>query len=97
MLNLVKSDRRYFLEKIESSTKAAKRISIFPDLLHENLMELIRNRNAASHKTRIPLGRFEALRTLYCLSAFALWWKEEKEGTDWSLDSLEILKAAVAK
>jgi hypothetical protein len=96
VLNTIKSDRKYFLDRIESSTKQTKRISVFPDWLHDNLMELIRNRNAASHKTRIPLGRFEALRTLYCLSAFSLWWREQKDQTNWALDSLEILKLSVA-
>jgi len=96
VLNIIKSDRKFFLDRIDSSNKLSKRISVFPDWLHDNLMELIRNRNAASHKTRIPLGRFEALRTLYCLSAFALWWREQKDNTNWALDSLEILKLAVA-
>lgn len=97
VLGTIKSDRRFFLERIESSTKQSRRLSIFPESIHENLMELIRNRNAAAHKTRIPLGRFEALRTLYCLTAFIIWWREEKAQINWELGAVEIVKAAVAR
>lgn len=96
LVSLVKADRRYYNFRIDSLSKPTRRVSVFPESIHENLMELIRNRNAASHKTRIPLGSFEALRTLYCLTAFVLWWHTTRSSTDWGKQMEQIVKDATA-
>jgi hypothetical protein len=66
-----------------------------PMRIRDNLNEVIRNRNAASHKTRVPLGNFEALRTLFCLTSFLIWWRHEKSTIDWSQDKLAALQSAI--
>ena len=96
IVSLIKADRRYVAHRLDEIVKPSKRVSVFPDVIHENLMELIRNRNAASHKTRVPIGAFEALRTLYCLTAFVLWWHTTRSNTDWGKPMEQIVKEAVS-
>jgi hypothetical protein len=96
VLNISKSDRKYYFQKIESISRPLRRISVFPGHIQENLQELMLNRNAAAHKTRIPIGSFEALRTLYCLTTFVLWWNATRAITDWAKPRVEILSDAVA-
>ena len=45
-------------------------LSVFPSYIRANMHELIRNRNAAAHKTRVPLGNYEAL--LRCILSLPL-------------------------
>jgi len=96
VISLIKADRRYFGFRIDQATKGGRRASLFPSMLNEDLGELIRYRNAASHKSRVPLGSFEALRTLYCLVTFVVWWHETRMATDWQLPRDEILRTASA-
>jgi hypothetical protein len=97
ILTAMKQDRQFYLGKINAATKPNRRVSVFPHSVHESLMELIRNRNAASHKTRIPLGSFEALRTLHCLVAFVQWWHSARSTTDWAQTREQLLRDAVTQ
>ena len=97
ILNSLRSDRKHFSHRIDELHRRDQRLTVFPTRIRENLTELIRNRNAASHKTRVPLGEYEALRTLYCLTSFLLWWRREKELIDWSLDRRPILELAISR
>lgn len=94
--NTIKSDRLYFSQKIDDISKRDLKLSVFPKQLLGNIDELIRNRNAASHKTRVPIGRFETLRTLYCLTSLALWWQSVKKATQWADDRDTIIRNLIA-
>ena len=96
LVNTLKADRQYFSQKIDDLSKREHKVSIFPKHMLTNIDELIRNRNAASHKRRVPIGRFETLRTLYCLTSLALWWKGIKSSTSWDEDGAAIIKDMVA-
>lgn len=65
--------------------------TIFPKQILGNLTELIRNRNAASHKTRVPLGEYEALKSLYCLISTKMWWDDAISSIDWENKPEEII------
>ena len=41
-------------------------LSIFPKKIQNNFNDLLRYRNAISHKSKIPIGQFEAVLTFYC-------------------------------
>lgn len=95
--NTIKSDRKYFDHRIRELQSIDTRLSIFPVLIRENLADLIRFRNAAAHKTRIPIGSYEALRALYCLTSFVMWWLRERTSIDWRKEADEILKDLVER
>ena len=97
ILSSLRSDRKHFSQRIDELHRRDQRLTVFPSPIRENLTELIRIRNAASPKTRIPLGEYEALRTPYCLTSFLLWWRREKELIDWSLDRRPILESAITR
>ena len=97
LTSTIKADRRYFTQRIDDLKRRDQRLSVFTPFLRDDINEMIRYRNAASHKTRVPLGNYEAVRALYCLTSLVMWWKQRRESTDWSCDRLEILRRAVAQ
>lgn len=97
ILGVIRSDRKHFSQKIDDAVGHNQRVTVFPAQIRENLTELIRYRNAASHKTRVPLGQYEALRTLYCLTSFVMWWRRNRDAVDWGGDKQQILTAAVSQ
>lgn len=97
VLNMVREDREYFQDRIQNINKRSETISVFPKYLRDNLNELIRHRNAAAHKTRVPIGPYEALRTVYCLISLYLWWDAEKKAIDWKEDAVTILKKSIER
>lgn len=96
-VHTIKADRRFYDEKFGEITRRDVRIPIFPNHLRENINELIRNRNAAAHRTRVPIGNFEAVRTLFCLVSLVTWWLNEKDRIDWEQDMATILREAIAR
>lgn len=97
LLNGMKEDREYFQQIIAGLNKKTETKSCFPKYLRENLNELIRHRNAASHKTRIPIGPYEALRTVYCLISLYIWWDNEKRSIEWKDDPETILSESIER
>lgn len=93
----INKDKNHTSEKIKDIIQDSNKTSIFPKSIQENFDELLRYRNAASHKTRVPIGDYESIKTLYCLYTIINWWNLQKENTDWSEDPLIILKNAVDK
>ncbi len=87
ILTYIKKDK-----KQKENTK-----SIFPRYLINNIKEAIRNRNAISHKSTFPIGRYEALRTVYCCITLIIWWTNEIKCIDWKKDSNEILKEVIER
>lgn len=95
VLNSMKEDREYFRQAISNLNRKPEAISCFTKELKENLIELIRYRNSASHKTRVPIGSYEAIKSVYFLISLYLWWEAEKKLIDWKDDLDAILKSIV--
>ncbi len=72
-------------------------LSIFPKKIQNNFNDLLRYRNAISHKSKIPIGQFEAVLTFYCTVTLLLWWNEEKKVVDWKLSKEEIIKKIIER
>jgi hypothetical protein len=94
--NVIKRDRAVFQERIEQIKNKPRSRSIFQKYLQDNIEELIRNRNAASHKTRIPLGNYEAEKTLYSLVSIIFWWTRLKKNLPWTDSKMDIIHFAIA-
>jgi hypothetical protein len=97
LVNLIREERACNRESFADLRKSNTSYSVFPSRIRENLHELTRYRNAASHKSRIPLGEFEALRTLHCLFSVAMWWQGELDVIEWSDAPEDIIRAMVAR
>lgn len=90
VLNYIREDKTHTMSTIESLEKKGVTYSVFPKYLKENINELIRYRNATSHKSRIPIGNYEALRTVYCCITLLMWWINEKNSMNWK-DTQDII------
>ncbi|HEX8502802.1 MAG TPA: hypothetical protein VF659_19620 [Pyrinomonadaceae bacterium] len=91
-ITLIKEERAYNREIAKEHQKHTSAISIFPSRIRENINDLIRFRNAASHKSRVPLSDYEALRTLHCLISLIVWWHSEIRAVNWDDNSVTIIK-----
>ncbi len=65
---------------------------IFPKIINENLKELRKYRNLVSHKSRIRIGSYETLTSIYSAISLAMWWESMKETIDLTKDKIEIIK-----
>lgn len=97
LLTLVIENNKFINNKIDNIGKPKQKISIFPERVRRAVNELIRLRNAASHKSRIPIGPYEATRSVYVLIVFLMWWDKEKLSIDWSRTPEEIIKGLVSR
>jgi len=97
VITFCKDNKKHTDEIIESIQKKRETYSIFPSQLRENINELIKNRNAISHRSRVPIGNYEALRSIYCCITLILWWMNEKELIDWQKSQDEILDGVVKR
>jgi hypothetical protein len=97
MVGALKTERICNTHSLKDLQHKDNQISVFPLLIRNNLNELIRYRNAAAHKTRVPLGNYEALRTMYSLFAFVMWWLEELSLVNWRLERTDIIDAFIKK
>lgn len=86
---------KYILDKIEKSGRPEQVRSLFPARVLTALTELIKFRNASSHKSRIPIGPYESKRCAYCLFVIYTWWDETKTSIDWDLAPEEITKEII--
>jgi hypothetical protein len=91
-ITLIKDERAYNRELAKDNQKQTSATSIFPARIRENINDLIRFRNAASHKSRVPLSDYEALRTLHCLISLVVWWHSEIRVVDWNDTPETIIK-----
>lgn len=74
-----------------------RRIAVWPDHVSYATTELIRYRNAAAHKSRVPIGPIECRRAAHSFIVLTAWWMRERTLTDWKRSSDEILRACVEK
>lgn len=92
IVQLIQDSRNTLGKRIDEVTKVNVRSSPFPAHVLDNLTELLKWRNAASHNSRVPLAAHEADRTLYCLIRVITWWQEQLRNRDWSKTRLELLE-----
>lgn len=97
LVNTIKNDRNYVSYHFKELQNREFQVSVFPKEIRSHINEIIRNRNAAAHKTRVPLGNYEALRTMYALVAFVMWWRDEVSAIDWRTGKLNIIDSFVKK
>lgn len=96
-LTVTIENNRYLNNKIDNLGKPKKKNSIFPDRVIRSINELIRYRNASSHKSRIPIGPYEATRSIYSLVIFLMWWDLEKNNIDWEKSPNDIIRDCVTR
>lgn len=96
IVNIIQEDRVFNGKKIEEVSKITFKRTPFPLRINDNINELLKWRNAASHKSRVPLGAHEADRTLYCLITIVTWWQSQTLNIDWSKSKTEILEILIA-
>lgn len=92
LVDVIKDDRKRFGELIDKISNPKPIKSIFPSKVNENINELLRWRNAASHNSRIALGAHEADRSLYCLISLIAWWQEQIASLDWDEEKVDIIQ-----
>ncbi|MGM9425790.1 hypothetical protein [Hydrogenophaga sp. MI9] len=81
--------------RIDRFGKPERKILIWPEIVNNAVNELIRYRNAASHKSRIPIGPMECRRAAFSFVVLIRWWLKERTLIDWNKSPLEILKSRV--
>jgi hypothetical protein len=92
IVQLIQDSRNTLGKRIDEVTKVSVRRSPFPAHVLDNLTELLKWRNAASHNSRVPLAAHEADRTLYCLVRVITWWQILLQNVDWSKTRHELLE-----
>jgi hypothetical protein len=95
--SIIQLDRACLGEQLDSIRRTSSDLSCFPKQLRDQLTDLIRFRNAVSHKTRIPIGEYEALQSMHCFVNFVMWWNEENRVIDWTDDQRTILKKSIER
>lgn len=97
LLTFTKNAKKQLSSTIDSLYNKKETLSVFPPRIIENISELIKNRNAISHRSRIPIGEYEAIRSVYCCITLILWWENEKKLIDWKEDPDQIIKGLIAR
>lgn len=97
LLNYLIKDKKHIISLITANQNKENMPSIFPSQLIDNIKEAIKNRNAISHKSTVPIGKYEALRTVYCCMTLIIWWNTEKKKITWNASAEEILKQTVER
>jgi len=96
LLTFVKEKDKQILSKLTPPQKTES-ISIFPDELRDGMDELIMYRNAISHRSRIPVGSFETLKSIHHISSLIMWWNEEMKLVNWKDNSDQIIKDMIRR
>jgi len=95
ILGIVKENSKSILPK--PSSQQSKQLSIFPNDIREGIEELIMYRNAISHRSRIPIGSFEAIKSLFHIASVIMWWNEEKKVINWKEKPEDIIVKMVER
>jgi hypothetical protein len=98
MLTLIKENNVRMHEQLRTkSNKRNNTTSIFPIPLLDGMDELIRFRNAISHRSRTPIGDFEATKSIFDLVSLNMWWRDEKKLVKWTDSPEEIIREMVKR
>ena len=92
IVTTMREDRSHTNKRIDELLRPPSRRTPFPPKILENINEILKWRNAASHNSRVPLGAHEADRTLYCLVSVTKWWQEQIASIDWSQSKNYIIE-----
>lgn len=95
MLVTVIESFKHANERIDRCGRIEKKQSLFPDRVGHSVNELIRYRNAASHKSRVPIGPAECRRAAHSLVVLVRWWILEKSIINWDDTPKDILRSCV--
>ena len=95
LTNMLINDQKYIEQEIKNKNNDGQYKHLFPKQIRKNIDELIRYRNAASHKSREYLGEHEALKMLYDFVSLYLWWKSQYDSINWDLSKDDIIKDMV--
>lgn len=90
-----KDKNSYLKGLIKQSVNPERNMSIFPRERSAKINELLRYRNAIAHKSKIPISKYEATRSVYCCFTLYCWWKETLETVDWTNSKEEVIKFLV--
>ena len=97
MLHYVKQQNEITKDIIKKKLSQEISTSVFPKKIQMNLNELIKYRNAISHKSRIPIAKYEATRTVFCVMALLIWWNNEKQLIEWHDSEEEIINKIIER
>lgn len=97
MLQYIKQQNEITKNMIKKKLSKEISTSVFPRKIQMNLNELIKYRNAISHKSRIPIGKYEATRTVFCVMALLIWWNNEKQLIEWQDSEEEIISKIIER
>lgn len=92
MVVLTIEANKHLIARVDKIGKPERRYSIYPESVSHAVTELIRYRNAASHKSRIPIGPMECRRAAHSFIVLMSWWLQEKTMIDWSKTADEIVR-----
>ncbi|MFM2340639.1 MAG: hypothetical protein RLZZ592_292 [Pseudomonadota bacterium] len=96
-LALTIESNKHCLNRIEKIGRAEQKNLIWTEATNHAVTELIRYRNAASHKSRIPIGPMECTRAAHSFVVLIRWWFNERSRIDWSKSPDEILRECVER
>lgn len=88
---------KFNLAKLEKIGRTEKAKSILPVRVLNCTNDIIRYRNASSHKSRVPIGPYESKRSAYSFIVLYLWWESEKRAIDWTLSPEKIIRSIVTR
>lgn len=91
IIKLLINEQKFINQEIRNRTNNNLNKYLFPVQLRKNIEDLIRYRNAASHKSRTFLGEHEALKMLYYFVSLYLWWKSQYDSINWDLNKEDII------
>lgn len=97
LLAQVIESNRHLQVRIDKMGRVERRVTVFPDKVGHLLTELIRFRNAASHRSRIPIGPYECRRSAYAFVVLYTWWERERKAVDWTKQPKEILVECIQR
>lgn len=90
-------NNNFLNNKIDNIGKVKPKKSLFSERVLIAINELIKFRNASSHKSRIPIGPYEATRSIYSLVIFLMWWESEKMSINWEEPPENIIRQSVTR
>ncbi len=97
LLSFIKQYSKYVNYMIKDVDKNENNFSIFPKYIREYLNDLIRYRNAISHRSRIPIGNYEGLKSVYITFILYRWWLKENKQINWKESKIDIINNIIQR